>query len=170
MNDTSDQDRERQQGTASDHLDLAELAPIVEVVDGWVTGLATDLDAVDAVERLGGATQRWFVRMIGDTRGPFTVWIELRQRRVHFETYVAPYPVSQHQRFFEYFLRKNARSAPIRFGIGVEDGIVAFGELDTDQVNPARLEELLGASYLAAEAAAGFVRSGGFMAPPPDSD
>lgn len=161
MNDTPDLDREPQPRAGSDPLDLADLAHTVEVVDAWVTGLG---DEVDAVERHHDATQRWFVRMIGDARGPFTVWIELRQRRIHFETYVAPYPQSQHQRFFEYFLRKNSRSAPIRYGIGVEDGIVAFGEIDTDQVNAARLEELLGASYLAAEAAASFVRSGGFMA------
>lgn len=143
----------------------SELAAVAALIDAWAAGLAVDVDEVDAVERLDGATQRWFVRMIGETRGPFTVWIELRQRRVHFETYVAPYPQSQAQRFFEFFLRKNARSAPIRYGIGVEDGIVAFAELESDLVTALRLEELLGASYLAAESAAGFVLNGGFMSP-----
>lgn len=145
--------------------DAADLVSVAALIDAWAAGLAAVVDEVDAVERHDGATQRWFVRMIGETRGPFTVWIELRQRRVHFETYVAPYPQSQALRFFEFFLRKNARSAPIRFGIGVEDGIVAFAEIETELVSAPRLEELLGASYLAAEAAAGFVLSGGFMAP-----
>src|SRR5690606_21624486 len=73
-------------------LDDDELAAVADAIDAWARRQAEELDVVDAVERDTTEGQRWFLRVRGEAKDVFTIWLELRQRTLRYETYVLPWP------------------------------------------------------------------------------
>src|SRR3546814_8120369 len=60
-------------------------------LDAWLALQLTDNPAVAAVERdAESGERRWFVRVRGEEKDVFTIWFHLRQRTLHYETYVMP--------------------------------------------------------------------------------
>ena len=55
-----------------------------------------------------GDERRWFVRLRGEEKDVFTIWFTLRQRTLHYETYVMPAPEENH----EALLRAPAAAQP----------------------------------------------------------
>ena len=45
----------------------------------------------------------------GEQKDTFTIWFHLRQRTLHYETYVMPAPEENHAAFFEHLLRRNLK-------------------------------------------------------------
>ena len=54
--------------------------------------------------------RRWFVRVRGEEKDIFTIWFHLRQRTLHYETYVMPAPEENHAAFYEHLLRRNLQA------------------------------------------------------------
>jgi hypothetical protein len=126
-----------------DQLDDLEL-----FIDTW---LARELEAnpvVQAVERdTDTGERRWFVRVTGEEKSVFSIWLHLRQRTLHFETYVMPAPVENHARLYEHLLRRNLRLAGMAFCIGDEDAVFLQGEVPVARLDEAELDRILGSVY-----------------------
>ena len=83
---------------------------------------------VAAVERdAEPGERRWFVRLRGEEKDVFTVWFHLRQRTLHFETYVMPAPEENAEQFYEHLLRRNLKLNGMAFAIGDEDAVFLVG-------------------------------------------
>ena len=123
-----------------------ELAAISALIERWADGeLATNplLSHVEAIP----AERRWLIRMRGEDKAVITVWLTLRERTLHYETYFIPAPEENVAECWEYLLRLNARLYAVRFAIGDEDAVYLIGQLPLKAVDTAELDRIVGASY-----------------------
>jgi len=104
--------------------DLDELATRIS---GWLDELQVDNPLIEAVDRDETGERRWFVRLEGEERDHTTVWLHLRQRTLHHESYVLPAPVDDPAAFYENLLRRNVRLRGVAFAIGEEDAAYLVG-------------------------------------------
>jgi hypothetical protein len=125
----------------------AELDRIEAVIDTWLAGELAANPTVAAVDRGETGERRWYVRLRGEQKDTFTIWFTLRQRTLHYETYVMPAPEENHERFFEHLLRRNLKLFGAAFAIGAEDAVFLVGQLPVDAVEPAELDRILGSLY-----------------------
>jgi len=141
---------------------LPPTPPEIEVarlrVDAWLDHALAENPVVDAVERAAaadlpaiGARAQWYVRVHGEDKPVFAVWFTLRQRTLHFETYVMPAPIVNQADLYEHLLRRNQKLHGIAFSIGVEDAVFLAGELPVEAVDEPTLDEALGSLYAATE-------------------
>jgi len=130
----------------------AELAALELLVDDWCRDHVAQQPFVGAVERDPGPEPRWYLRLIGDEKPVFTVWMSLRQRTFHVETYLMPAPLERHAELYEYLLRRNRRLYGMSFTIGLEDAIYLEGQVPNVAVTEAELDRLLGSAYAYTEA------------------
>ncbi|MFP3902385.1 MAG: YbjN domain-containing protein [Acidimicrobiia bacterium] len=117
-------------------------------IEAWLARQATDNPVVDAVvpdEESG--ERRWFVRVRGEEKDVFTIWFHLRQRTLHYETYVMPAPEENHARFYEHLLRRNLKLYGAAFAIGEEDAVFLVGRIDHRWVDEDELDRILGSLY-----------------------
>jgi hypothetical protein len=98
-----------------------------------------------------GATTRWYVRMRGEEKEVVTVWLTVRERTLHFETYVCPAPAENIAQAYEYVLRVNQRLSGISFCIGGEDALYLRGDMALAAVTETDLDRILGSLYAASE-------------------
>ncbi|HEX6423020.1 MAG TPA: YbjN domain-containing protein [Acidimicrobiales bacterium] len=126
----------------------AELADLAGRIETWLDHQRTGNPVVAAVERdEESGERRWFVRVRGEAKDVFTVWFHLRQRTLHYETYVMPAPEENHARLYEYLLRQNPGLHGAAFGIGDEDAIFLTGQIGNDAVDDDELDRILGSLY-----------------------
>lgn len=117
-------------------------------IDAWLATQLADNPVVAAVERdRESGERRWFVRVTGEQKDVFTIWFHLRQRTLHYETYVMPAPEENHAAFFEHLLRRNLKLYGASFAIGDEDAVFLVGQLDNGSVNDEELDRVLGSLY-----------------------
>lgn len=117
-------------------------------IDAWLASQLADNPVVAAVERdRESGERRWFVRVTGEQKDVFTIWFHLRQRTLHYETYVMPAPEENHAAFFEHLLRRNLKLYGASFAIGEEDAVFLVGQLDNGSVNDEELDRVLGSLY-----------------------
>jgi len=131
-----------------DPASVAELDALEMRIDAWLArelGSNPTLAAVDRAEELG--LRRWFVRLRGEEKETFTVWFTLRQRTLHYETYVMPAPEENHERFYEHLLRRNLRFHGAAFAIGEEDAVFLVGQLPVEAIDEGELDRILGSMY-----------------------
>lgn len=129
--------------TAPDELDALEAR-----IDAWLADQVACNPVVAAVERdRDSGERRWFVRVTGEEKDVFTVWFHLRQRTLHYETYVLPAPEENHARFYEHLLRRNLKLYGAAFAIGDEDAVFLVGQLDNSAVTWDELDRILGSLY-----------------------
>lgn len=129
----------------------AELASVEQRIDDW---LATEQETnalVAAVERSEDDIIRWFVRVLGEEKDVWTVWLTLGQRTLHFETYVMPAPEENEAEFFGQLLRRNHKLTGLAFEIGNEDALFLAGSLPIAAVTEAELDRILGSLWAAVE-------------------
>jgi hypothetical protein len=125
-----------------------ELEAVGARIEAWLERQRTENPMVAAVERdTESGQRRWFVRVRGDEKDVFTIWFHLRQRTLHYETYVMPAPEENHARLYEYLLRQNPRLHGAAFGIGHEDAIFLIGQIGNDAVDEDELDRILGSLY-----------------------
>ncbi len=89
-----------------------ELAVVEALLDAWFAEQLAENPVVDAVEKEReplSSERRWFVRVLGEEKDVFTIWYSLRQRTLHYETYVMPAPEENHAAFYEHLLRRNLK-------------------------------------------------------------
>ena len=85
------------------------------------------------------------MRLRGEDKAVITVWLTLRERTLHFETYFMPAPEEDVARCWEYLLRLNARLYGMRFAIGDEDAVYLMGQLPLKAVDAEELDRIIGA-------------------------
>ena len=125
-----------------------ELAALGERIEAWLERQRTENPVVAAVVRdEESGERRWFVRVNGEAKDVFTIWFHLRQRTLHYETYVMPAPEENHARFFEHLLRRNLKLYGASFAIGDEDAIFLTGQMANDGVDDDELDRILGSLY-----------------------
>lgn len=126
-----------------------ELDAIVSVIETWLAEQLAENPVVAATERdEDAATLRWFVRVTGEEKDVFSIWFHLRQRTLHYETYVMPAPEENEQEFYAYLLRRNTDLMGAAFGIGDEDAIFLSGSLPNDAIDEGELDRILGSLYV----------------------
>ena len=130
-------------------FDEPELDRLAERIEEWLDRQLTENPVVAAVERdEEEGERRWFVRVQGEQKDVFSIWFHLRQRTLHYETYVMPAPEENHAAFFEHLLRRNLRLYGACFAVGDEDAIFLVGQLANECVDDDELDRVLGSLYL----------------------
>jgi hypothetical protein len=130
----------------------AELDDLAGRIEAWLARQLEENPVVVAVERdTTTAQRRWFVRVLGESKDVFSIWFHLRQRTLHYETYVMPAPEENHARLFEHLLRRNLGMYGATFAIGEEDALYLVGQLDWRWVDDEELDRVLGSLYAWAE-------------------
>jgi hypothetical protein len=127
-----------------------ELAGFANLIDRW-TASERDTNPLVAAVDYEPAERRWFVRLHGEERTATTVWLTLRQRTLHYETYFMPAPEEDVIAVYEYLLRANARLFGVRFAIGAEDAIYLVGQMPLSAVDEPELDRIVGSTYAYAE-------------------
>jgi Putative bacterial sensory transduction regulator len=125
-----------------------ELDAVAARIEAWLERQRAENPMVAAVERdTESGERRWFVRVRGDEKDVFTIWFHLRQRTLHYETYVMPSPEENHAAFYEHLLRRNLKLYGGSFAIGDEDAIFLVGQIANDAVDDDELDRILGSLY-----------------------
>ena len=132
-------------------LDGAELDEVEALVDAWANRQLEELDVVAAVERGEPGERRWFIRVHGEAKDVFTIWLTLRQRTLQYETYLLPAPEENAERVYEHALRRNHELYGVAFTIGEEDAVFLRGHLPAEAVTDAELDRVLGTLYALTE-------------------
>jgi hypothetical protein len=122
----------------------AQLDELEERLDRWFDVQATANPMVAALERGEPGERRWYLRVHGVEKEVFTVWWTLRQRTLHYETYVMPHPAERRDEVFEFLLRRNAKIYGAAFSIGAEDAVFLGGQLAIEHLDDAELDRILG--------------------------
>jgi hypothetical protein len=128
-------------------LDPAQLDEIEARIDAWLDVQLAENPAVAAVDHGEPGERRWYVRLRGEQKDTFTVWFTLRQRTLHYETYVMPAPEENHEAFFEHLLRRNLKLFGAAFAIGEEDAVFLVGQFPAIALDTSELDRILGSLY-----------------------
>jgi hypothetical protein len=126
------------------------LAALEATIDAWLEEQLAENPVVVAVDREDGR-RRWFVRMKGEEKDTFTLWLTLDQRTITFDTYVMPAPEENHAFFFEHLLRRNRTFNGMAFSVGEEDAVFLWGQLPVGAVDEGELDRILGETYVYVE-------------------
>jgi hypothetical protein len=125
-----------------------DLAALEARIDAWLATQLADNPVVVAVERdVESGERRWFVRVHGEQKDVFTIWFHLRQRSLHYETYVMPAPEENAGQLYEHLLRRNLKLYGAAFAIGEEDAVFLVGQLANEAVDDEELDRILGSLY-----------------------
>lgn len=122
------------------------LERLTKVIETWLAEQLDENPSVAAVDR-EPALRRWYIRMRGEEKETFTLWLTLGQRTLQFETYVMPAPEENHAHFFEHLLRRNRNFNGMAFCIGDEDAAFLVGQLPVGAVDEGELDRILGETY-----------------------
>ena len=127
-----------------------ELEAFAALIDAW-TADERDTNPVVAAVDFDAALRRWYVRLKGEEKSFTTVWLTLRQRTLHYETYFMPAPEENVEALYEYLLKANMRLFGMRFAIGAEDAVYLMGQMPLSAVDSEELDRIVGATYAYAE-------------------
>ncbi len=124
-----------------------ELDRIESVIESWLELELSDNPVIAAVERHDGDERRWFVRVNGEEKDVWTLWLTLGQRTLRHETYVMPAPEENSERFFRHLLIRNHKFNGMAFEIGEEDAVFLRGTLPVGAVSAGELDRILGSTW-----------------------
>jgi hypothetical protein len=127
-----------------------ELAAFTELIHRWSERELRDNDVLIAVDH-DPAECRWYVRMKGEEKSFTTVWLTLRQRTLHYETYFMPAPEENIEACYEFLLRVNQKLFGMRFAIGLEDALYLVGQMPLSALDDDELDRIIGSTYAYAE-------------------
>lgn len=128
-----------------------EIAALERRIDEWLAAQKADNPVIEAVERGDDDAIRWFVRVRGEEKDVWTLWLTLGQRTLRFETYVMPAPEENHADFHAHPLRRNHKLTGLHFEIGDEDAVFLAGSLPVGAVTDVELDRILGSTWAAVE-------------------
>jgi hypothetical protein len=127
-----------------------ELDGFAALIDRWTAG-EREVNPVVAAVDFDPELRRWYVRLRGEEKSFTTVWLTLRQRTLHYETYFMPAPEENIEALYEYLLKANMRLFGMRFAIGAEDAVYLVGQMPLSAVDTEELDRIVGATYAYAE-------------------
>lgn len=114
-------------------------------IDDWAARELAGNPAVAAIERGPRSEGRiWFIRLLGEEKDTYSVWLRLRERTLHYETFVMPAPEENHEQFWEHLLRRNHGMNQMAFVIGEEDAVFLQGQLPVAAITDDELDRILG--------------------------
>jgi len=128
----------------------AELAALSELIDRWTAKERNENPFLLAVDH-DPELHRWYVRMRGEEKTIITVWLTLRERTLHYETYFMPAPEEQVEACYEYLLRTNLRLFAMRFAVGPEDAVYLVGQMPVRAIDEGELDRIVGSAYAYSE-------------------
>jgi hypothetical protein len=128
-----------------------QIAAATATIEMWAETELESNPVVAAVDRGEPGEGRWYVRVHGEQKDTFTIWLTLRQRMLHAETYVMPAPEENHADFYRHLLVRNLKIVGAAFAIGDEDAIFLRAAVPIDHVDPGGLDHLLGLFYATVE-------------------
>ena len=129
-----------------EELDAAEA-----LISEWADRELATNPTVAAVDRGEPGERRWYIRVKGEEKDTFTIWLTLRQRTLHYETYVMPAPEENHAAFYEHLLRRNIKLVGAAFAVGLEDAVFLHGAVPVRTVDHTALDHVLGLLYVTVE-------------------
>jgi Putative bacterial sensory transduction regulator len=135
---------------STERASAEELAALRSVIDTWAADALATNPLLVAVDRDPEA-DRWYLRMRGEEKMVTTIWLTLRERTLHFETYFMPAPGEQIELVYEYLLRSNNRLFAWRFAIGLEDALYLVGQLPVSIIDADELDRIVGSGYAYSE-------------------
>lgn len=127
---------------------------LVELVDAWLDGeVDPDGTIVAVVKETEPASTdvRWYVRIHGEQKDVYTIWLTLSQRALHYETYLMPGPEENEAQLYEHLLRRNRKLLGVSLAIGVEDAVFLVGETPLEMVDDGELDRVIGTVFDAVE-------------------
>jgi hypothetical protein len=124
-----------------------DLALLEINITNWLNSIKDRYDVIVAVDQGEPGEHRWYVRMRGDEKEFTTVWLQLGQRTLKYETYVMPAPEENAQLLYENLLRRNESLVGAHFSIGVEDAVFLRGELPIRVIDEEELDRVIGTLY-----------------------
>jgi hypothetical protein len=127
-----------------------ELAALRLLIDNWATEQSDTNGLVAAVDR-DPDLARWYVRLRGEEKSVTTVWLTLRERTLHYETYFMPAPEDNVESCYEYLLRANLKLFGMRFAIGAEDAVYLVGQMPLSAIDEDELDRIVGSVYAYSE-------------------
>ena len=131
----------------ADELATPEQLAVTEaLIARWLDEQLAENPAVAAIDR-EPAERRWYVRLRGEEKEVFTLWLTLGQRTLQYETYVMPAPEENHAAFYEHLLRRNRSFNGMAFCVGDEDALFLVGQLPVGAVDDGELDRILGSMY-----------------------
>ena len=129
-----------------DELDAVEAG-----LDAALAEHAQENPAVLAVERGEPGQRRWYVRLAGEEKSVFTVWLTLAQRDLHFETHLMPAPETNAADLYAHLLRRNLTLRGLALAIGAEDAVYLVGRANAAGADAALVDRVLGMVHDAVE-------------------
>jgi len=126
------------------------LAALRLVIDQWATEQCDTNRLVAAVDR-DPDMLRWYIRLRGDEKSVTTVWLTLRERTLHYESYFMPAPEENVESCYEYLLRANLKLFGMRFAIGAEDAVYLVGQMPFSAIDEEELDRIVGSVYAYSE-------------------
>ncbi|MCC5953148.1 MAG: YbjN domain-containing protein [Acidimicrobiia bacterium] len=129
---------------ADEIADPATFRAAAAHLDQWLETQRAENPMVDALERGEPDEYRWYLRVRGEQKDVFTVWWTLRQRTLHYETYVLPAPEERAAEVYEFLLRRNRQIFGAAFCIGDEDACYLVGQIPIGQIDDGELDRILG--------------------------
>lgn len=129
----------------------AELDAAAATIDAWAEAELTSNPVVVAVEHGEPGERRWYIRVTGEAKDVFTIWLTLRQRMLHYETYLMPAPEENHGQLYEHLLVRNNKLVGVAFALGIEDAVFLKGAIPVATVDSAALDHVLGLLYATVE-------------------
>lgn len=130
-----------------DRLDDDALSSVGDGIDRWLTAQKDEHPLVAEAQRVPGEVPRWYVRLSGEQKDAIAIWLTLRERTLHYESYVLPAPEENHAAFYEQLLRRNLKLYGLTFAIGAEDGVYLVGQRSAADVDDDALDWIVGTMY-----------------------
>jgi len=127
--------------------DPKRLAQVEQLIATWLAEQLRDNPTIAAVERIDEGDIQWFARVKGESKDVYSIWFTLRQRSLHFETYVMPAPEENQAAFYEHLLRRNRKLHGMSFCIGEEDAVFLAGAMPIHAIDEGELDRILGSFY-----------------------
>jgi Putative bacterial sensory transduction regulator len=127
-----------------------ELAALGRLIDDWAAGERATNGLVAAIDH-DPELRRWYVRLRGEEKTVTTVWLTLRERTLHYESYFMPAPEENLAACYEYLLRANTKLFGMRFGIGAEDAVYLVGQMPLSAIDEPELDRIVGSVYAYSE-------------------
>ena len=136
----------------SDLFDDASRVGLERRIDEWLATVHSQHPNAVAAQRSAEESDRWMVRLRGEAKEFTTIWLQLGQRTLRYETYVMPYPEENVNEVFELLLRRNERLVGAHYSLGAESAVFLNGELVLAAVDERELDRIIGTLYATVEA------------------
>jgi hypothetical protein len=133
---------------ADTHASPEQLEALDARISAWLAVQLAENPALKAVDRdEDSGERRWFVRLAGEQKDTFTIWFTLRDRTLHYETYMMPAPEENHEQLYEHLLRRNLKLFGAAFAVGAEDAIFLVGQVPVESIDEGELDRILGSMF-----------------------